>query len=337
MIWGIVLLTLLLLAAVLYTLQPLRKPGQPFPHNPRPDELLAEIELLKVQARDAEGDERKRLLTQIVLLERELGAQPQADAPRRSMPAWVPLTVVGLMAVTGLGLYIYTLPRLPGETTVTARKEAEELRQLERQAQKSGLEADYLALGNRAYQLGDIQRAADAYLAVVGRNPQQPEAIRRLGIFLFMSGSLDEAIQLLKLATTAQPDEPEGWLFLGNAYFSQQKPKEAIVAWEGYLAAGGDAQQRVKGLIETARAQANQPTSSPDQPISGQQAYLARCASCHGAQAQGGVGPRLAGNPIVKVREAVAEIILKGRGTMAAINIPVAETNAILDYLESLP
>jgi mono/diheme cytochrome c family protein len=337
MIWGIVVLTLLLVLALAYTLQPLRRPGQPFPHNPRPEELLAEIELLKAQAREAEGVERKRLLAQIVLLERELGAQPEAGGvPRRKLAAWIPLTVVGLMAVTGLGLYAYTLPRLPGETTVTARKEAEELRQLERRAQQSGLEADYLALGNRAYQLGDIQRAADAYLAVVGRNPQQPEAIRRLGIFLFMSGSLDEAIQLLQLATAAQPDEPEGWLFLGNAYFSQQKPSEAIVAWEGYLAAGGEAQERVKGLIETARAQAVQPVT-PDQPISGQQAYLARCASCHGAQAQGGVGPRLAGNPVVKVRSAVAEIILKGRGTMAALDIPIAETNAILDYLEALP
>lgn len=336
MIWGIVVLTLLLIAALLYTLQPLRRAGQPFPHNPRPEELGAEIELLKTQAREAEGVERKRLLAQMVLLERELGAQPSADLPRRSLPPWVPLTVVGLMAVTGLGLYAYTLPRLPGETTVTARKEAEELRQLERKAQQSGLEADYLALGDRAYQLGDIQRAADAYLAVVGRNPQQPEAIRRLGIFLFMSGSLDEAIQLLQLATTAQPDVPEGWLFLGNAFFSQQKPKEAIVAWEGYLAAGGEAQERVKGLIETARAQVAQPVK-PNQPVSGQQAYLARCASCHGAQAQGGVGPRLAGNPVVKVRSAVAEIILKGRGAMAALNIPTAETNAILDYLEALP
>jgi mono/diheme cytochrome c family protein len=48
------------------------------------------------------------------------------------------------------------------------------------------------------------------------------------------------------------------------------------------------------------------------------------------------VGPRLQGNPILKAKQAVREIILQGRGTMPAVPLSEAELKALLDYLDSL-
>lgn len=329
MIWGLLFLFLLLLAALVYAFGPFRQAARPYPLNPRPEELRAELELLKVQARDADGNERKRLLAQMVRLERELGPAPAAPGAPSKMPLWAP--VVALVALVGLGvsLYAYTLPRLPGETTVTARREAQELRDLEQKAAQTGAVADQLAFAAKAYELGDFERAGQGYLQVIEKDPRNTEAVRRLGILLFMSGRPEEAIQVLEISTATDPQNPEGWLFLGNALFGQQQPEAAIRAWNKYLEVGGDAQDRVKSLIATAQAQL---VEGPP----GQSVYLARCAACHGAQAQGGTGPRLAGNPVSKIPEAVREIVTRGRGAMPAQTLSEDELNQLLTYLGGL-
>ena len=130
-------------------------------------------------------------------------------------------------------------------------------------------------------------------------------------------------------AFCADPEAAEGWLFLGNLYFQEGRMQEAIAAWEKYLEAGGEAKERVEALIAMAKAQAQ---GGKD----GRSVYEARCAACHGLQGEGGVGPRLKGNPILKVPEAVREIVLQGRGTMPAVPLSEEELKALLDYLGSL-
>ncbi|MCX7783504.1 MAG: c-type cytochrome, partial [Meiothermus sp.] len=229
----------------------------------------------------------------------------------------------------GVGLWAYTVPRLPGETIITSRNEARELGNLQRRAEQSGQAADWLAYADKAYELQDFERAGQGYLKVIELEPRNPSAVRRIGMLLFMSGRPEEGAQALELAVRAEPDVAEGWLFLGNAYFQLGRPAEAIVAWEGYLKAGGEARQQVLNLIQTAKEQQNAASK-------GQQVYLSKCAACHGAQAQGGTGPRLQGNPIRKVPEAVREIILKGRGQMPAQQLTSEELSALLQYLGGL-
>lgn len=327
----LILALLVLLAFIGYALLPLRQAAQPLPANPRPEELQAELQLLKVQAKDAEGEERKRLLAQIVKLERELGpvaAQPLP--PRRLSPA---LSILALAAVVvlGIGLYRFTLPRLPGETTVTARSEARELKRLEDRAKQTGQTEDWLAFGRKAWELGDFDRAGRAYIAVAQQDPRNVEAVRRVGILLFMGGRPQDAVQFLQIAMRADPKATEGWLFLGNAYFQLGQPEQAIQAWESYLANGGEARERVQGLIATAKAQQSAPGNA-----SGQRVFLQKCAACHGPQAQGGVGPKLAGNPINKVPEAIREIVKNGRGQMPAVPLNDQELQALLEYLGGL-
>ncbi|EIA38839.1 cytochrome C family protein [Thermus parvatiensis] len=274
-----------------------------------------------------EGEEKKLALARMVELERALeGWRP--PEPRAFNPLPVAL-VLGAVVLLGVGLWRYTLPRLPGETTVTQRQEARELKALSEKARRTGAVEDLLAWGRKAYELQAFDQAAEAYLEVLKKDPRNVEAVRRVGILLFMGGRLEEAQMFLEIAQHADPQAAEGWLFLGNLYFQKGQMPEAVAAWEKYLEAGGEARERVEALIAMAKAQAQ---GGED----GRSVYEARCAACHGLQGEGGVGPRLKGNPILKAPEAVREIVLKGRGTMPAIPLSEGELKALLDYLGSL-
>jgi mono/diheme cytochrome c family protein len=318
---------LLLLLGLFLALRPLLGPKEPFPEPPRREELLEELEVLKREVEALEGEEKKLALARMVELERALeGYRPPEPRPFNPLPVAL---VLGAVVLLGVGLWRYTLPRLPGETTVTARQEARELKALSDKAKKTGAVEDLLAWGRKAFELGVYEQAAEAYLEVLKKDPKNVEAVRRVGILLFMSGRPEEARLFLEIAQHAEPMAAEGWLFLGNLYFQEGRYQEAIAAWEKYLEVGGEARERVQGLIAMARAQAQ---GGKD----GKSVYQARCAACHGARGEGGVGPRLQGNPILKAKEAVREIVLQGRGTMPAVPLSPEELSALLDYLDSL-
>jgi mono/diheme cytochrome c family protein len=318
---------LLLLLGLFLALRPLLGPKEPFPEPPRREELLEELEVLKREVEALEGEEKKLALARMVELERALeGYRPPEPRPFNPLPVAL---VLGAVVLLGVGLWRYTLPRLPGETTVTARAEARELKALSDKAKKTGAVEDLLAWGRKAFELKAFEQAAEAYLEVLKKDPKNVEAVRRVGILLFMSGRPEEARLFLEIAQHADPKAAEGWLFLGNLYFQEGRYGEAIAAWEKYLEVGGEARERVQGLIAMARAQAQ---GGKD----GKSVYQARCAACHGARGEGGVGPRLQGNPILKAKEAVREIVLQGRGKMPAVPLSEAELKALLDYLDSL-
>ena len=318
---------LLLLLGLFLALRPLLGPKEPFPEPPRREELLEELEVLKREVEALEGEEKKLALARMVELERALeGYRPPEPRPFNPLPVAL---VLGAVVLLGVGLWRYTLPRLPGETTVTQRAEARELKALSDKAKKTGVVEDLLAWGRKAFELKAFDQAAEAYLEVLKKDPRNVEAVRRVGILLFLSGRLEEARLFLEIAQHAEPMAAEGWLFLGNLYFQEGRYQEAIAAWERYLEVGGEARERVQGLIAMARAQAQ---GGKD----GKSVYQARCAACHGARGEGGVGPRLQGNPILKAKEAVREIVLQGRGTMPAVPLAPEELSALLDYLDSL-
>ncbi|WP_299431184.1 c-type cytochrome [uncultured Meiothermus sp.] len=325
-----IVFAILMILALAYMLRPLfRSKAQPFPESPGPEELRLELDLLKAQAKEAEGEERKRILVQAVRIERQLAElSNEKPSPGRLSPVTLGVVTLGLVAL-GVGLWTYTVPRLPGESIISMRNEAQELAGLLRQAEQTGTTASWLAYANKAYDLQDFERAVQGYLQVLELEPHNANAVRRIGILLFMSGRPEEGLQALELAVRAEPAVAEGWLFLGNAYFQLGQPAQAVTAWEGYLKAGGSAREQVQNLIQTAR---DQQTATSR----GQQVYLGKCAACHGAQAQGGSGPRLRGNPINQVPEAVREIVEKGRGSMPPQQLTPEEMNALLKYLSSL-
>jgi len=127
---------LLLLLGLFLALRPLLGPKEPFPEPPRREELLEELEVLKREVEALEGEEKKLALARMVELERALeGYRPPEPRPFNPLPVAL---VLGAVVLLGVGLWRYTLPRLPGETTVTARAEARELKALSDKAKKTG-------------------------------------------------------------------------------------------------------------------------------------------------------------------------------------------------------
>lgn len=327
------IIALLSIATLAYALRPFFALPLPLPESPRPDELRSEVELLKALAKESQGEERKRILAQVVRLERELAEMGNLTppAPRQLNPIALGLSTLALAAL-GFGLVRFTVPRLPGETIITARNEARELGKLEQIAKTGNKLEDWQAFADKAWELKDYERASGAYLQIFNMDKGNLTAIRRLGILIFMSGSAQEALRPLEVATSAQPTEPEGWLFLGNAYFQVGNMKSAVEAWQKYLGVGGEAKERVQTLIQTAQAQMEQMAAAPP----GQRVYLQKCATCHGAKAEGGLGPGLQGNPIRKVPEAIQEIVNNGRGNMAAVPLSPQELKDLQGYLRGL-
>ena len=315
-------------------LSPLRGSPRPFPSNPRPEELRVELEALKQEAKRQSGPERVRLLKRIAWIERELGNLARSEEARAESPRRFPLA--GVLAVLAVGLLVgaalvrYTIPRLPGGavTESLAFGEASRLKELREKAESSGSVEDWLAYADYAFNLGDLERALEGYDQVIKLDHTNLKAFRRIGMILFMAGRPQEAAEILAVVTQVDPD-PEGLLFLGNAYFQLGEYREAIAAWEEYLNRGGEARDQVQGLIEAARARLE--AKDP-----GELVYAEKCAACHGAKGEGGIGPKLAGSKLLQVPGAVEEIVRNGRGTMPAIPLADEEMSALLDYLRRL-
>ena len=57
----------------------------------------------------------------------------------------------------------------------------------------------------------------------------------------------------------------------------------------------------------------------------GEELYKASCVVCHGPQAAGGVGPRLAGNPALSNDQAFWKVVYEGRHMMPPLKGAVTE------------
>lgn len=314
-----------------FVFRPLRGEAMPFPKNPRPDELRAELSALKEEAKSLQGPERTRVLKRMAWIERELGqvADVEAPAPKR-FPRWVLLA--SLVAFVGVSAVLirYTLPRLPGSTVTEslALEQASKLKELLAKAEKSGSAEDWLAYADFAFESGDLNRAAEGYSKVIKLDPKNIKAYRRFGILLSVSGKTKEAIQILS-AVVERDSDPEGLLFLGNAYFKTGDYNRAIEAWREYLKRGGTFRDQVLSLMQMAQERA----TAKDL---GAVIYAQSCAACHGALGEGGSGPALAKNSILNAPEAVKEIVLNGRGTMPPILMNDKDFEALMAYLKKL-
>jgi mono/diheme cytochrome c family protein len=145
-----------------------------------------------------------------------------------------------------------------------------------------------LEFGQVAWDAKDYERAAKVYGTVLRVNKREPTSLTRYGSLLFFAGRNQEALELLNAATTIDPKQAEAWLTKGNIYFGAlNDPKKALESWQVYKSvAGKEASSRIADLI--AAAETRLLDSDP-----GAKLFAQNCAGCHGAQAQGLVGPNL--------------------------------------------
>ena len=83
---------------------------------------------------------------------------------------------------------------------------------------------------------------------------------------------------------------------------------------------------------------------SPDPPpaaSTGSEIYAARCAVCHGAEGEGGTGPRLADAPSVVADDPAAAVatVTVGRNTMPGFggDLTAAEIDAVVAFVRDRP
>jgi cytochrome c553 len=72
---------------------------------------------------------------------------------------------------------------------------------------------------------------------------------------------------------------------------------------------------------------------------SGEELYNASCVVCHGPRAAGGIGPRLAGNPVLSNEQTFSKIVLEGRHVMPPLKGALNEQQIadIQAWLKTLP
>jgi cytochrome c-type biogenesis protein CcmH/NrfG len=333
---SIIVFVVLGLALTVYALRPgLRRGQTQSPSEVARLELEEERDTIYKHIRDLEMEHEQGLVdatdyqrlrlrdeTRAALILEKIADLPPAPPPRDaqsvSRPVWpFALGVLVLAGVGALAANAFAVPPLqmlalrPGE--VETYRLGRELNVLEAKLTAEAhtnpdgpTTETLLEYGEAAWKLQDYARAATAYGAILRRDPRNAMAVRRYGIILFFSGQNNaQALELLRASIRLEPSA-EAYMTIGNLLFSQQDAKGAIDAWEKYLEIAPPAEAgRVPELIAAARKQLG--TSDP-----GERLFAQNCASCHGANAQGLVGPNLKTSANAKDRAFVTNQIMKG-------------------------
>lgn len=99
--------------------------------------------------------------------------------------------------------------------------------------------------------------------------------------------------------------------------------KEEVTLLTGYLASRYHPDLPDQEPAWPAAEPAASPATAPEGRLAGTAArgeavYAYNCQACHGAGAAGGVGPKLAGHPILEDDQRFRDTVLRGRGAMPA-------------------
>ncbi|BDP41738.1 cytochrome c family protein [Deinococcus aetherius] len=345
MIFGLTLFVLVVLAALWLVVQPLRGSVPADPDAPERarltaerDRLYAELSNLPDEARRPDFERRAALTL------RSLDALPPAPPPRErgGRTRTLALTGLALAALVTAAGAVTLVPRW--QLASLGAGEAQDVRDvlalpgLRRKAEATGDKGAYLAWGRAAFDSARYAQAVIAYGNALKLDPRQPEALRRLGILLLTRPDAQgqgaqqpspeearQAFRLIQAAAGLAPNEPESQLLLGFALARFGQDQGALTALERYRTLdprGRDADE----LITAIRARQNE--TDPGLGV-----YAANCASCHGPNGQGGLGPNLRASTLS--REALRGVIVNGKGAMPAYpNLKPDELNALLDVLE---
>jgi tetratricopeptide (TPR) repeat protein len=131
-------------------------------------------------------------------------------------------------------------------------------RQKEGIAGKPADVASLLRLGREAYQRQRYTEAIDDFKKVLALDPDQPEALTFMGLFMLQAGHFDQALNTIDRALKVQPQNPPA-LEIKRTILHKAKGDHqgAIRAWEQLLQNGGlskEAEAVIGQRIAEARA-----------------------------------------------------------------------------------
>jgi Flp pilus assembly protein TadD len=84
-------------------------------------------------------------------------------------------------------------------------------------------------LGDELVRARWFSRAAVHYRRYLGRRPDETQVLNSLGLALFWSGDLDQAIPVLQQAVAAEPDAGVAQLALASALFDERRDIREVV------------------------------------------------------------------------------------------------------------
>ena len=105
--------------------------------------------------------------------------------------------------------------------------------------------------------------------------------------------------------------------------------------WNARFARAGETGHNVGAKDAPSQVKSPHPTGNSKQ---GEQWYEASCVVCHGPQAKGGIGPPLAGNPVLSNDKAFWKIVREGKHVMPPLKDALTEQQLadIRAWLQSL-
>ena len=110
----------------------------------------------------------------------------------------------------------------------------------------------------------------------------------------------------------------------------------AAINVEGHRARASEGGPESADKISSSGTASNHPTGDNKR---GEGLYNASCVVCHGSRATGGIGPRLAGNPILSNEQAFWKTVYDGRHVMPPLKGVLTEQQMadIQAWLKMLP
>jgi|GEM_PF-2030236 len=97
-----------------------------------------------------------------------------------------------------------------------------------------------MADGLNRHRRGDITGASEAYRAVLGLDPNQPDALNLLGVVMHQTGNLPMAESLIRAAIAAAPDFAPAHVNLGNTLQARGNAAAAAEAFRQAIALSPD-------------------------------------------------------------------------------------------------
>lgn len=94
-----------------------------------------------------------------------------------------------------------------------------------------GSVSELLGKGLSLIQAGDYGSARSVYAQVLQKEPENPEALYRMGILSFMNRDFSGAASYLESAVKADPARQDAWKRLGDVYTKLERFKEAARAY----------------------------------------------------------------------------------------------------------
>lgn len=338
MIFILVLLLLILVASTWLVLEPLSKSALSDPDASERNYLINQKNHLYDEILNLE-DEKQRfdLERRAALTLRGLDALPAPPRGTRNRTiAFFSFSVAIFIVLIGSVSFI---PRW--QLAALNKGEAQEVRDaialpnLRHRAEVSKDNLAYLDWGRAAFNVKHYDEAITAYANALKISTDQPEALRRLGVLLLRRSQksnstqspseVEQAFSLINLAARLEPSNSESQLFLGLALYSFGQDDDALRALESYRTLdpkGVEADEAINAIrVRQSRSDFSM------------QVYSANCASCHGGNGDGNIGPSLKNLNLPE--KYLRSVILNGKGAMPAFKkLDINEVDSLVTLIK---